>query len=280
VPSSALEPIPAVTSPAQSSLHRGWADIAAALRRNDLALTFGWHDVTQRYRRSRVGAFWLTINMGVLIGTIGLVFGTLFRTPMNEFLPYVTIGLVIWGFLQTTINEGCEGFVASEGIILQVRMPLFTHLLRVLYRNLGILGHNVLILPIVFLTFLRPVGWSALLAIPGLALLVLNAAWIILVLAVVCARFRDMTQVMQNVMQVFFYFTPIIWNAETLPARVGSTLVLVNPLFHLLTVVRAPLLGATVGLESWAVAVGMAVVGWAFALPFYGRYRQRVPYWL
>lgn len=269
-----------MTSRPDTPFRRGWTDIAAALRRNDLALTFGWHDVAQRYRRSRVGAFWLTINMGVLIGTIGLVFGTLFRTPMSDFLPYVTIGLVVWGFLQTTINEGCEGFVASEGIILQVRMPLFTHLLRILYRNLGILGHNVLILPLVFLVVLRPVGWSALLAIPGLALLVLNAAWMILVLAVLCARFRDMTQVMQNVMQVLFYFTPIIWSAELLPDRAGVALVFANPFFHLLSVVRAPLLGAPLGLESWAVAIGMALVGWTFALPFYGRYRQRVPYWL
>lgn len=269
-----------MTTPRVSHLRHGWVDVLAALRRNDLALTFGWYDVAHRYRRSRVGAFWLTINMGVLIGTIGLVFGTLFRSPMGEFLPYVTVGFIVWGFLQTTINEGCNGFIAADGIILQVRMPLFTHLLRILYRNLAILAHNVLILPVVFLVVWKPLTPAALLAVPGFALLLVNVAWMTLVLAVVCARFRDMAQVTQNILQVFFYLTPIIWSADTLPDRVGSTLVQLNPFFHLMSLVRTPVLGGMPSAASWLAVVAMATLGWAFALWFYGRYRTRVPYWL
>jgi ABC-type polysaccharide/polyol phosphate export permease len=260
--------------------HEGWADVRASLRKHEVATTLGWHDVAQRYRRSRVGAFWLTINMGVLIATIGTVFGTLFRTPLDEFLPYVTVGLILWGFLQTTINEGCNGFIASEGIILQVRMPLFVHLMRILWRNAIILGHNLLIFPVVLLVLWRPVGITALLAVPGFALLLLNAAWMVLVLAVVCARFRDMVQVMQNVMQVLFYLTPLIWSADALPDRVGAAFIQLNPFFHLISIVRAPLLGSLPAAHSWWLMAAMAVVGWALALLFYGRYRRRVPYWL
>src|SRR5690606_31728642 len=116
-----------------------------------LALIFGWQDVAQRYRRSRVGAFWLTINMAVFIGALGLIFGTLFQSEMREFLPYLCAGVIMSGFISTTLSEGCAGFSGSDGIILQVRMPLFIHVMRVIWRNIIILAHNIVIFPVIAL---------------------------------------------------------------------------------------------------------------------------------
>jgi ABC-type polysaccharide/polyol phosphate export permease len=261
-------------------LSEAWRDIHAALVNHHLTTTLGWQDVATRYRRSRVGAFWLTINMAVMIAALGFVFGTLFSQPMNEFLPYLAIGLIVWGFLSIAISEGCTGFVSAEGIILQVRMPLFTHVMRILWRNIIILGHNLLIVPALFLMFVKPVSPLALLAVPGFALLVLNAAWMMLVLAVVCARFRDMTQIVQNVMQVLFYLTPIIWSAALLPERAGTAILDFNPFFHLISIVRAPLLGEAPTSMNWVFSGVMMVFGWAAALLFFGHFRKRVPYWL
>lgn len=264
----------------KAPLSDAWLDIRSALHNHHLITTLGWQDVATRYRRSRVGAFWLTINMAVLIGMLGFVFGTLFSQPMNEFLPYVATGLIVWGFLSTAISEGCTGFVSAEGIILQVRMPLFTHVMRVLWRNIIILGHNLLILPLLFLVFVKPVSPLALLAVPGFVLFVLNATWMMLILAVVCARFRDMTQIVQNMVQVLFYLTPIIWSAALLPKRAGTAMLDLNPFFHLISIVRAPLLGEAPTFLNWALSSLMMFVGWAVALLFFGRYRKRVPYWL
>jgi ABC-type polysaccharide/polyol phosphate export permease len=269
-----------MNQPFKAPLSDAWRDIRSALHKYHLTTTLGWQDVATRYRRSRVGAFWLTINMAVLIAALGFIFGTLFDQPMSEFLPYLAIGLIVWGFLSMVINEGCTGFVSAEGIILQVRMPLFTHVMRILWRNIIILGHNLLILPLLFLMFMKPVSPLALLAIPGFALLVFNAAWMMLILAVVCARFRDMTQIVQNVMQVLFYLTPIIWSAAHLPERAGTAMLDFNPFYHLISIVRAPLLGEAPTLMNWIFSSLMMLIGWAIALPFFGHYRKRVPYWL
>jgi ABC-type polysaccharide/polyol phosphate export permease len=269
-----------MNQPFKAPLSDAWRDIRSALHKYHLTTTLGWQDVATRYRRSRVGAFWLTINMAVLIAALGFIFGTLFDQPMSEFLPYLAIGLIVWGFLSMVINEGCTGFVSAEGIILQVRMPLFTHVMRILWRNIIILGHNLLILPLLFLMFMKPVSPLALLAIPGFALLVFNAAWMMLILAVVCARFRDMTQIVQNVMQVLFYLTPIIWSAAHLPERAGTAMLDFNPFYHLISIVRAPLLGESPTLMNWIFSSLMMLIGWAIALPFFGHYRKRVPYWL
>lgn len=233
-----------------------------------------------RYRRSRVGAFWLTINMVVMIAVLGAVFSTLFRAPIAEFLPSLTIGIIVWGLVSGLINEGCASFFGAQDMILQVRMPLSTHVLRVIWRNVIIAGHNLLILPLVFLVFMKPVGAVALLAVLGLALLLANVAWMMIVLAVICTRFRDLTQIAQNAMQVLFYATPIIWHVDMLPARFGKDLLNLNPFYPLLNIVREPLLGNWPTAANWLVAAAMAIVGWTCALMFFDRYRKRIPYWL
>jgi ABC-type polysaccharide/polyol phosphate export permease len=269
-----------VAPPSHSSFAMAWGDIAESLRKYHLIGTLGWQDVATRYRRSRIGAFWLTINMAVMITAIGLVFGTLFQQPMKEFLPYLATGLVIWGFISTSINEGCTAFADQGGIILQVRMPLFVHVARVLWRNFIIFGHNLLIVPLVFLVFGRPVSAVALLAIPGLLLLALNLLWIMLGAAVLCARFRDISMIVQNAVQVLFFVTPIMWSASIMTERVGATAIYLNPLYSLLSIVRLPLLGELPSAANWIIAAVLAVVGWTVTLAFFGRRRDRVPYWV
>ena len=257
-----------------------WLDISAALLKYHLIFILGWQDVATRYRRSRVGAFWLTISMAILIAVLGFVFGTLFKQPMNEFLPYLATGLVIWGFMSSVINESCTGFISAGGIILQVRLPLFTHVMRILWRNIIIMGHNILILPILFLIFMKPVSLEALLAVPGFALLIANVGWMMLILAVLCTRYRDITQMVANFIQVMFYVTPIIWSVDLLPQQMGAMMLDFNPLYHLISVVRTPLLGEFPTLLNWMVSISMMIVGWIVALVFFGHYRKRVSYWL
>ncbi len=255
-------------------------DISEALSKYRLALIFGWQDVAQRYRRSRVGAFWLTLNMAVFIGALGLIFGTLFQSEMRVFLPYLCAGVITWGFVSTSLADGCTTFSASDGIILQVRLPLFTHVLRGLWRNMIIFAHNIVIFPIVSLILGHSLGLNAFLAIPGFLLVCVNMAWMMLILAIICARFRDMTQVVANILQVLFYATPIMWMVKTLPDHVSHIFIKWNPFFHLIQLVRAPLLGDAPDPLSWIVAIGIAVSGWLFAIVFFGKYRWRVAYWL
>jgi ABC-type polysaccharide/polyol phosphate export permease len=272
-----INPLPATK---QSDWLSAARDIREALRKYHLIGTLGWQDVATRYRRSRVGAFWLTINVTVMIGALGLVFGTLFGQPMREFLPYLAVGLVMWNFMSASINEGCTALSDASGIVLQVKMPLWVHIARVMWKNLIILGHNLLIVPLVFLVFWRPVSPVAFLAIPGLILLILNLLWMMMIVSVICARFRDITQIVTNAVQVLFYITPVIWSAEIMSNRVGASLLYGNPFYSLITIVRAPLLGDMPSALNWAIAAGMAVIGWVVALWFYGNRLKRVPYWL
>lgn len=218
--------------------------------------------------------------MGVLITAIALVFGTLFRASMAEFLPYLCVGLVFWSFISVSISEGCLSFISAEGIILQVKMPFFTHILRVIWRNCVILIHNMIIIPVVFIFFGRIEDICVSYFFVGFFVLSINILWIMLILGVVCARYRDLVQIIQNVLQVLFYITPLMWMPHTLPEGLAQQYIKLNPFYHFVAVVRDPLLGQMSSSLTWIVCVGTAVIGWVFTIFFFGKYRSRIPYWM
>jgi ABC-type polysaccharide/polyol phosphate export permease len=255
-------------------------DILAALKRYPLAGVLGWQDVRQRYRRSALGPLWITVSMGVMIGTIGVVFGNIFNSPMTEFLPFLTVGMVMWSFMSTVITEGASGFISAEAIIKQLPIPLFVHIMRMIWRNILILGHNFLIVPIVLIWAGKSLGWMALLSIPGAVLMTINLSWVVLLLAILCARYRDLPQIVISLLQVLFYLTPVMWLPKLLPARAKTLLLDLNPFTHLIEIVRAPLLGSLPSELNWTVSIGMAVIGWMVALVVFGHYKRRIAYWL
>jgi lipopolysaccharide transport system permease protein len=269
-----------VSGESLDNLRDGATEVFAALKNYYIPTVFGWQDIAQRYRRSKVGAFWITISVGVMIGTLSFLFGTLFRVPLQEFLPFVTIGLILWTFIASMINEGCTAFIEASGMVLQVRLPLFTHVIRVIWRNLIILGHNLIIIPIVFVGVQLAPDPAWLLAIPGFTILLLNVTWMALVLAILSTRFRDITQAMQNLMQIAFFLTPIMWMPHTISDRLPQTILELNPFFHLIALVREPLLGRIPGATNWLIGMGLGIFGWLFAMMFFGRFGRRVPYWL
>jgi ABC-2 type transport system permease protein/lipopolysaccharide transport system permease protein len=138
--------------------------------------------------------------------------------------------------------------------------------------------HNLIFLALVLAYFQPPLGFDLLLVPVGLLLFALNALWVGLVLGLVSARFRDIPQIVGNVVQILFFLTPVLWQ----PGMLGrhAWVVNLNPFYHFLEMIRTPLIGAPVNTISWAAVVGMSFVGFAIMLPFFARFRARVAYWL
>jgi len=214
----------------------------------------------------------------VMVGAMGMLYAGLFKIDVADYLPFIALGFIVWGLISGLVIDGCAAFIGAEGIIKQVGLPLSVHVYRVVWRNLIIFGHNILIFVVVAVLFSIWPGWVGLLALPGLALICLNGMWAGLLLGLVSARFRDVPQIMASIVQVFFFLTPIIWKPELLPDR---ALVLdLNPFFHFMELVRAPLLGQAPGLTSWLAVLGVTLGGWLVTLTMYRRYRWRIAYWV
>lgn len=239
----------------------------------------GMNDIRQRYRRSRLGQFWITLAMAVQIISLGILYSFLFKQPLAKYLPYLGTSFVVWGLISAIVLESCGVFISAEGYIRQVPMPKSVLVHRMLFRNGVIFLHNLVLLPPLFLIYDVPVGWVTLLVFPALFVLILNGIWAALLLGTICARFRDMPQIIANIVQIVFYLTPVMWRPSQLPVQLNA-FTNYNPFQAFLDIVRAPLLGEVPPALSWMVAGGITVAGFIVAMLFFSRFRARIVYWL
>jgi lipopolysaccharide transport system permease protein len=254
-------------------------DLMASLKSWRLWSLLGWLEIRQRYARSKVGPFWLTISMGVLVGTMGVVYGTLFGQNLADYLPLLAIGIVMWGLFSSIVNEGCTAYINSANYIRQVHTPRLIYILQVAWRNTVIFAHNFIIVLITLVIF-GVKSWATMpLFIPGLALFLLNAMWMAAVTGLISARFRDLPQIVSALLQVAFYVTPIMFHGSMLTGK-HQWIVEFNPLAYLIDIVRQPLVGEIPPAFTWELTIGMAVFGWLLALGMTGRYHRRIPYWV
>ncbi|MEM5422977.1 ABC transporter permease [Paraburkholderia ferrariae] len=254
------------------------ADLKQSIVSWRLWTLLGWLEIRQRYARSRVGPFWLTISMGVMIGSLGVVYGTLFGQNMREYLPFLAASLVMWGLFSQTVQDGSVAYINSGSYIRQMATPKLIYMLQVVWRNLIVMTHNAVII-VALLVIFGVKDWKTLpLFIPGLLLYLLNILWIAMLAGLLSARFRDLPQIISALLQVAFYITPIIFRPNALNRF--QFIVEWNPLAYLLDLVRGPLIGQAPSALTWGVAGGMAVLGWTLALWLTGRYTKRIPYWI
>jgi ABC-type polysaccharide/polyol phosphate export permease len=125
--------------------------------------------------------------------------------------------------------------------------------------------------------FVAP-GPSILLWPLGLALAIIAISWVALVAAILSARYRDVPIMITNILNILFWFTPLMY----LPEQLGSKRFIAdyNPLTHIVALVREPLLGGAPTLNNWLVVLAVAVFGWVGAFLFFARFRARIVYWL
>ncbi|RVW00142.1 galactan export ABC transporter permease subunit Wzm/RfbD [Rhodococcus xishaensis] len=269
------------------TFRRAFQDLREGFAQRELWLNLGWQDIKQRYRRSVIGPFWITIATGVQASAMGILYSALLNIPLQEFLPYVTVGLIVWALISASILEGSEVFISNEGLIKQLPSALSVHVYRLVWRQILLLAHNLLIYVILLFAFgvWRHLSWTSLTAIPAFGLLVLNALWVSIVFGIFATRYRDIAPILGSLTLLLFVLTPIMWSTQALEAQGEEVarrakIAELNPLFHFLDIVRAPMIGQDQDAYHWYIVLGFTVVGWAVALYALRKYRARVAYWV
>ncbi|MBR0823513.1 ABC transporter permease [Bradyrhizobium liaoningense] len=238
----------------------------------------GWNDILQRYRRSLLGPFWLTASTAIMVVALGFLYAELFKTPIRNFLPFLCTGLLVWNLLATFLSEGGIIFTAAESYIKQVRLPYSIYVYRSSWSKIIIFAHNFVIYFGVVTYFGIWPGATALLAIPGLILLVLNGTLATIYIGILSARFRDIPPLINSVVQLIFFVTPIMWKPELLHRRVY--IADINPFFHLIEIVRTPLLGNVPDLKNYLAALLITAINLGLAGLVFTRFRSRIAYWI
>lgn len=257
---------------------RALADLREGLARWRLAWRLALLDLRNRYRGSALGPIWMTLTVAVMVAGLGVLYSTLFRIDVARYLPHLAVSLVVWNWLAGSINDACQVFIAAEGIIRQLRMPCTVLVMRCVFRNMLSAAHSVPVIVVVFLLFGIAPGIEVLLLPVGLAVIAVNIVAAAFLLGMICARFRDVPQIVANVVQFGFFLTPVLWKVELLGEH--AVWMLLNPFYPLLATVRGPLIEGGGPLTAWAAALLYTALGLSLAAALFARFRRRIPFWV
>ena len=266
--------------PTKSQVSLAVEDLIEGLRKWRLWTRMGWLDIRRRYKRTVLGPFWTSLSLAIFVTSLGFVFSALWKMDIKEYLPFFASGMIVWLIFSTTLQESSLSLTAAEPILTQLKTTYSMFVYVVIWRNIIVFFHHIVVYIAIALIFQVEVSHITLLALVGLVLQIFNTSWMAFVLAVICTRFRDVQQLLQHFLQIAMFLTPIFWMPAQLSGLKGKLLVDWNYLFHLIDVVRAPLLGNFPALTSYVQVLIMGFLGWALALYMYAKYRGRLIFWL
>jgi len=90
-----------------------WNDLSSGFSKSWMWSAMAMQDIRLRYRGSILGPFWLTLSTIIMVAAMGVIYARLFHMEVSRYLPFLTIGLIVWQFISALINEGCQTFLAA-----------------------------------------------------------------------------------------------------------------------------------------------------------------------
>ncbi len=260
------------------SYKNAYYDLASGIRMYRLWSYLALQEIKQRYRRSTLGPFWITISMSVMIFVMGPLYSKIFNNNISDYFLYLACGYVVWNLILNTINDLTDTFLSAEKFIKQIKLPYSVFIFKVIFKNLIIFLHNSLVILFVFLIY-PPLNYHFLWLLPlSFILLFINFIWIGIFLSLFCTRYRDLNQLVSNVMQILFFMTPVLWKIEMLQNY--QQFENINILYHMLNIVRGPIINDSSCVFSFLILLGTGFIGILFSFMFFSKYRARISYWI
>lgn len=244
--------------------------------------TLAMQDIKLRYRRSVLGPFWITISMAIKIYAMGFIYGKLFNVNLETYFPYLAAGMIAWELIAGLISESLFTFTGSSGPIKEIKLAYNIYQHKTVFRNYIIFAHNaVVIIPIIlFLHEKYHLDFYTLQIIPNLVLLYIIGLTFGNLLAIISARFNDIAQIIQSLIQIFFFITPVMWYPDRIHNHLFQLFCKLNPLYSLVGLIRKPLLGQPTPDYAYFMSLALVLVGTTLFLQVFKKCRANIVYWL
>jgi lipopolysaccharide transport system permease protein len=259
---------------------------AAAVARQDLVKGFtsvrawtalAWDDLLARYARTVIGPCWMTIAHAFFVFGYAYWSSVILGHPMADHLPYIAAGLTVWIWISTSLVEAGNVYVRASALVTAYDLPLSLQVHRAVAGQFLAMCHNMLVFVAVLAMVQAAPGWTILLAVPGIVVVYAAAVGWTLILGLLGTRYRDVAPLITSVVGMLFILTPIFWRRSDVAT--APWLADWNPFFHLIEVVRAPLLGLMPSATNWIVATCMAAVLLGAGAFSFMANRARLSYW-
>lgn len=251
--------------------NKAFDDVKGGIRLYRVWVALASEDIGDQHRRTILGPIWLLLSYLIYIGAFMVVFGG--KSAIPNFVGYVSIGMLIFMFLQEVMLQSVLLFSREEGFIAGTTLPFSVYVMRLTMQSVIRSGYSTLgCLGILFLSG-TPVTLEWLWALLGLCIILISTPALITVFAMGGAFFPDLQYVVSNLIRVSMFLTPIFWVSSS---GLSEKLYLWNPLTHFIDIVRTPIIDGVVPLRSFAVCISIAILLWVAAIYLLGKFRRQI----
>jgi ABC-type polysaccharide/polyol phosphate export permease len=238
-------------------------------RYRELIWALALKELKIRYKRSILGFLWALLNPMLLMLVLTVVFSRLMPVQQVHYPVFLLSVLLPWTFFSQSLSYAAESIVGNGDLIKKVRVAKLVFPVAAVVSNMINLLLSLIPLVLIVLVMRHPFYWTWLylpIPIAALAILTLGATFFF---AAINVYYRDVSHILQIVLQVWFYLTPIIYSLEYIP-RQYRVFFKLNPIIYVLNGFR---LGVYYGqlptlesvIASFVCAFGALYVGfWVF----------------
>jgi lipopolysaccharide transport system permease protein len=248
-----------------------------------LLATLTARELKARYRGSVLGFLWSLANPLLLLIVYSFVFSVIFKPRVAGLEPYalfVVCGLFPWIWLSTSALEGAMSLIVNSGLI---RKAVFPAEILPMVAVLSNLVHLLLALPILAVALVLgrllgyPVGGASALLLPAVVALELPlVAGLAVGAAALTVHFKDVRDLLANLLTLLFFVTPILYSLDALAGRPAFWwLVRANPFTPFTLAYQQTLFHGRVPPSNlWLQMAGVSLVAWAIGASLFERLRE------
>jgi lipopolysaccharide transport system permease protein len=253
------------------------ANLAALVRYRGLIHSLVVRDLKARYRGSVLGFFWSFINPLLLLIVYSFVFKYILFTRaegLDHYELFMFCGILPWTWFSASLLESSNALISGGNLIKKVLFPAEILPIVTVLANMVHFFFGLTILAVFLVKFQRPLVATELLWFPVAVLvqLVLTTGFALL-LSALTVHFRDLRDILGNLMTFWFFATPIIYSYKVIEDRVAASggadgwwqwrLLQLNPFTHLaITYQEILYFAGPVGHWFWLLVLGVISVAW------------------
>ena len=187
-------------------------------------------DIRGKYKGSFLGVLWSFVNPLLMTLVYAIVFPYILKSSQDHYITYLVIGILPWNWFTTVISQGTFCILANSGIIKKVYFP--REILPISVNTAGVINYFIQCLIIAMFLIFSGIGFSFYILFLPLIILAqyLLQLGIIMITSAIDVYVRDLEYIVNFVVQMLFYATPILYSADLFSGTKLEILFKINPM--------------------------------------------------
>ena len=207
-------------------------------------------EIRGKYKGSFLGVLWSFVNPLLMTLVYAIVFPFILKNSQEHYVTFLVTGIIPWTFFTTCIAQGTNNILINGGIIKKVYFP--REILPISVVTSALINFLISCLIIFIFLIFSGIGFSYYILLLPLIIIIqyILSLGIVLITSSIDVYIRDFEYIINFLINMLFYATPVLYSSSLFPSRVAWILNL-NPMTHIINSYRDVLFYKQLPNMSW-----------------------------